>query len=100
VYSGAASNWIRINANSLKAEAWPRPFSCDPDDLPVLATFGPAVGFSGPSSFPQEVENKSAQIKNFITIPSENGIASSKHFHSVRRAWRGRERRFHKPKFR
>jgi hypothetical protein len=46
------------------------------------------------------VKNKSAQIKNFITIPNENGITSFKHFHPVRRAWRGRERRFHKPQFR
>jgi hypothetical protein len=68
--------------------------------LSILATFLPGLGFLGPSSFPQEVKNKSAQIENFITIPNENGIASFKHFHSVRRAWRGRERRFHKPQFR
>jgi hypothetical protein len=96
VYSGATSNSIRINVNSRKAEAWPRPFCCLPDDLSILATLLPGVGFFGPSSFPQEVKNKWAQIKNFITIPNENGIASFKHFHSVRRAWRGRERRFHK----
>jgi hypothetical protein len=38
------------------------------------------IRIEGRASFPQEEKNKSAQIKTFITVLNEIGIASFQHF--------------------